>query len=111
MSFLALVGVAIALPLPQNGMDAIMGPAKTGVFGSGTATAAPSISISSLGGMLGVVGMTDDRTGGSGPYKSAYKALQGLDKHTVYQPKQPPPGEKIPVIVWGISARSQSQMN
>jgi hypothetical protein len=112
MSFLfllALAGVANALPWPQGIMDSIMGPAQTGIFGSGGATSAPSLSLSGITGMLSVAGMTDDRTGGSGPYKSSYKALAGLDKHTVYQPLEPPVGVKLPVIVWGKLLNSQVQ--
>jgi hypothetical protein len=100
---LALAGATTALPWPQGAMDSIMGPEKTGIFGSGAATSPPSISAGGIAGLLGVVGMNDDKTGGSGPYKSSYKALEGLDKHTVYQPVEPPAGQKLPVIVWGES--------
>jgi hypothetical protein len=41
-----------------------------------------------------------DSTGGSGPYKAAYKADPSLPKHTVYYPKSPP-DVPMPVIVWG----------
>jgi hypothetical protein len=41
-----------------------------------------------------------DTTGGSGPYKAAYKADPSLPKHTVYYPKTPPE-IPMPVIVWG----------
>jgi hypothetical protein len=64
ISLLALVGTAAALPWPQGGMEALMGPAQTGIFGSGAATAPPAISLGGITGMLSVVGMTDDKTGG-----------------------------------------------
>jgi hypothetical protein len=41
-----------------------------------------------------------DNSGGSGPYKAAYKADPSLPKHTIYYPKSPPDIE-MPVIVWG----------
>jgi hypothetical protein len=103
LSLLALAGTALAWPLafPQGIMDSIMGPAQTGVFGSGAATAAPSLSLGGLVGMLGVVGMSDDTTGGSGPYKSSFGALPDLARHTLYQPKTHPTDQKLPVILWG----------
>jgi hypothetical protein len=81
---LVLAGAATAFPIPQGGMDTIMGHDQTGIFGSGSATAAPSLNLSNIVGMLGVAGLTDDTTGGEGPYKSSYTAFQGLDKHTAY---------------------------
>jgi len=86
-------------------MDALMGEDKTGVFGSGQATAAPGFSAGGVAGMLGsVLGMTNDNTGGSGPYKSKFKALEGLPRHTVYRPTSLPEGVTMPVIVWGNGA-------
>jgi hypothetical protein len=87
MSYISLLTIcrrSNCNPMPQGGMDTIMGHDQTDIFGSGSATAAPSLNLSSIVGMLGVVGMTDDTTGGEGPYKPSYTAFQGLDKHTVY---------------------------
>jgi len=39
--------------------------------------------------------------GGSGPYKAGWLADPTLPKHTIYAPKIPPAGIKMPVIVWG----------
>jgi hypothetical protein len=86
----------------QGLMDGIMGEQSTGIFGSGKASAAPGFSLEGIVGMLGpVLGMTPDTSGGSGPYKSSYSAVPDLAKHTLYQPKSPPAGQKLPVIVWG----------
>ncbi|KAF2402647.1 hypothetical protein EJ06DRAFT_473443 [Trichodelitschia bisporula] len=42
-----------------------------------------------------------DTSGGSGPYKAAYFGEPSLENHTIYAPKTPPPpGVKLPVIVW-----------
>ena len=88
----------------QGIMDGIMGEKSTGIFGSGKASAAPGFSLSGIVNMVGpVVGMVPDTTGGSGPYKSSYGEVPGLPKHTLYQPKSPPAGQKLPVIVWGAS--------
>jgi hypothetical protein len=90
----------------QGIMDNIMGEKQTGIFGSGKASAPPGFSLGGIVGMLGpVVGMLPDTTGGSGPYKSSYAAVPGLPKHTLYQPKLPPAGQKLPVIVWGVSRK------
>jgi hypothetical protein len=104
--YLAFASAAMAIPIPQAGMELIMGPGTTGVFGAGPATSAPAVSAGALAGMASVIGMVADSTGGSGPYKSHFSALEGLPNHTVYQPKEPPAGEKLPVIVWGNGACS-----
>jgi hypothetical protein len=42
-----------------------------------------------------------DGTDGSGKYPSTYSTEPTLKGYTIYQPKTPPPGEKLPVIIWG----------
>jgi hypothetical protein len=100
-----LLAVLLSIPptaLGQGIMDSIMGEKQTGIFGSGKASAPPSLSLSGIAGLVGpVIGMVPDTTGGSGPYKSSYAAVPGLPKHTLYQPKSPPAGQLLPVIVWG----------
>jgi hypothetical protein len=50
-----------------------------------------------------------DNSGGSGPYKANYAVAPGLSDHTLYAPKTPPPADvKMPVIVWGNGACSNS---
>jgi hypothetical protein len=44
----------------------------------------------------------------SGPYKSAFWAEPGLPKHTIFAPMDPPPGLKLPVMVWGNGACSSN---
>jgi hypothetical protein len=102
---LALMGSAIALP--QGLMDGIMGPKQTGKFGAGGQSSAPGLSLTGIAQMGGgVIGMTDDTTGGSGPYKSSFGTVPGLAKHTMYMPKNAPANVKLPVIVWGNGACS-----
>jgi hypothetical protein len=101
MLLAALLSIAPAV-MGQGIMDNIMGEKQTGIFGSGKASAPPGFSLSGIVGMLGpVIGMLPETTGGSGPYKSFYAAVPGLAKHTLYQPKSPPAGQKLPVIVCG----------
>src|ERR1700749_1907846 len=97
---LPLLSCTPALAFPQGIMDGIMGESTTGIFGSGSATAPPGFSLTGIVGMLGpVLGMTNDQTGGSGPYKSKFAAVPSLAKHTVYSPTSIPEGVKLPVIV------------
>jgi len=42
-------------------------------------------------------------TGGSGKYKAGASTEASLPKHTIYAPKTPPAGEKLPLITWGNS--------
>jgi hypothetical protein len=100
---LTLVTAVLALPSPQ--LD-LMGEKQTGIFGAGPATAPPALNLGALAGLAGVAGMDKDTSGGSGPYPASYVALPGLARHTIYQPKTIPPGEKLPVIVWGNGACS-----
>jgi hypothetical protein len=104
---ISLAFLSAALAAPQNPMDAIMGPAQTGKFGAGGQSSAPSLSLTGIAQMgTGVIGMTADTTGGSGPYKSAFGAVPGLAKHTMYMPKNAPANVRLPVIVWGNGACS-----
>jgi len=41
--------------------------------------------------------------GGSGQYKAAASVEPSLAKHTIYAPKSPPAGEKLPMLTWGNS--------
>jgi len=43
-------------------------------------------------------------TGGSGKYKASYSTISSLARHTIYAPKSPPAGTKLPLITWGNSA-------
>jgi hypothetical protein len=43
-------------------------------------------------------------TGGSGKYKATYSVDPSLARHTIYAPKSPPSGTKLPLITWGNSA-------
>jgi hypothetical protein len=42
-----------------------------------------------------------DGTSGSGKYPAAYSVHPTLAEYTIYSPKTPPTGEKLPVILWG----------
>jgi len=42
-------------------------------------------------------------TGGSGQYKAASSVEPSLKRHTIYAPKSPPAGAKLPLITWGNS--------
>jgi len=42
-----------------------------------------------------------DGTSGSGKYPAGYSVETSLQGYTIYQPKSPPAGEKLPVILWG----------
>lgn len=42
-----------------------------------------------------------DGSPGTGPYPAGYRTDPTLPGHTIYAPKTPPSGIKIPVIVWG----------
>jgi hypothetical protein len=42
-------------------------------------------------------------TGGSGKYKATSSIEPSLAKHTIYAPKSPPAGVKLPMITWGNS--------
>jgi hypothetical protein len=42
-----------------------------------------------------------DASGGSGPYSAGIFTDPDLAKHTIYAPKTPPEGIKLPLIVWG----------
>src|ERR1700761_5869319 len=41
--------------------------------------------------------------GGSGQYKATSSVEPSLTKHTIYAPKSPPAGAKLPLITWGNS--------
>jgi dienelactone hydrolase len=43
-------------------------------------------------------------TGGTGPYPAKFIVDPSLPKHTIYVPKEPPKGVKLPVIAWGNGA-------
>jgi hypothetical protein len=111
--FTLLPGV-LAAPSPQGLppgllpglLDSFMGEITTGIFGSGKATSPPSFNAGSLAGLSGAIGMLPaDTTGGSGPYTAYFAGIPDLPKHTIFQPKVVPPGEKLPVILWGMFPR------
>jgi hypothetical protein len=80
-----------------------MGFDNTGIFGCGSATAAPDMSATGLIQMVsGVVGMVADTSGGSGPMNAGFAAIPDFPRHTLYQPKSIPAGAKMPVILWGM---------
>ena len=41
--------------------------------------------------------------GGTGQYKATASVEPSLAKHTIYAPKSPPTGEKLPLLTWGNS--------
>jgi hypothetical protein len=41
-----------------------------------------------------------DWSGGSGPYKAHYFTDPSLPNHTIYAPKVPVTGRKMPLIAW-----------
>jgi dipeptidyl aminopeptidase/acylaminoacyl peptidase len=43
----------------------------------------------------------DDKSPGTGPYPAQYFTDDTLKAHTIYAPKTPPKGVKLPVLVWG----------
>jgi hypothetical protein len=45
-----------------------------------------------------------DWSGGSGPYNAKYFTNPSLPNHTIYAPKVPVPGKKMPLIVWANGA-------
>jgi hypothetical protein len=45
-----------------------------------------------------------DWSGGSGPYKAQYFTDPSLPQHTIYAPKTPVPGKKLPLIAWANGA-------
>jgi len=49
-------------------------------------------------------GSASKSTGGSGKYKATYSVDPSLKRHTIYAPKSPPSGIKLPLITWGNSA-------
>jgi len=77
------------------------------ILNPGSATSPPGLSAAGVTGMLGpVLGMTDDKSGGSGQYKASFSTVPGLAKHTMYMPTSVPANLKLPVIVWGNGACS-----
>jgi hypothetical protein len=48
---------------------------------------------------LGIMSGTSE--GGTGPYKAQYTTDPSLPNHTIYAPKTPPKGIKMPVVVFG----------
>jgi hypothetical protein len=41
-----------------------------------------------------------DWSGGLGPFNAKYFTDPSLPNHTIYAPKTPVPGKKLPLIVW-----------
>jgi hypothetical protein len=89
---IALAGSAIAFP------QGAPGGAKGGAKAGGPSPSEASVMASA------VAGMTKDTTGGSGPYKSSFGPVPGLEKHTLYMPTTVPAGVTLPSIVWGNGA-------
>jgi hypothetical protein len=59
---------------------------------------------SAIGGMGGLAKSIPDWSGGSGPYNAKFFTDSSLPQHTIYAPKVPPPGKKLPLLVWGNGA-------
>jgi hypothetical protein len=110
--YIILISASIALAqkkgdsnyLPANGHSNDMG----GIFGISASMPKSSVSPSVLGGLiatgsespkLGKAGRAV--VGGTGPYKAAYNADPSLPNHTIYAPKRPPTGVKMPVLIFG----------
>jgi hypothetical protein len=108
--------VASALPqsqssLPAKGDNGAMG----GIFGitesaKSMSKSSPKSSISPPDGRgwtgkdapVGFMnGYTSDNSGGSGLFSSRMQSDKSLPGHTIYAPKTPVAGLKLPVIVWG----------
>jgi dienelactone hydrolase len=109
VKFVALIiiwiGLAVAQkkPVPANGDNGDMG----GIFGIGL-----SIMSSGIDPKIGLGLMTPGSetpkgadigptTVGSGPYEAHYLEDPTLPNHTIYVPKTPPTGIKLPVVVFG----------
>lgn len=45
-----------------------------------------------------------DWSGGSGPYNAQFYTDPSLPLHTIYAPKTPVPGRKLPLLMWGNGA-------
>jgi hypothetical protein len=45
-----------------------------------------------------------DWSGGSGPFKAHYFTDPSLPSHTIYAPKTPVPGKKLPFLAWANGA-------
>jgi len=43
----------------------------------------------------------DDKSPGTGPYAAAYFTDDSLPDHTIFAPKSPPKGVKLPALIWG----------
>jgi hypothetical protein len=92
-------------PLPTNRDNGDMG----GIFGIGASASIGTIPPNVLGGLMATgsespkTGFTpvQEVAGGTGPYKAAYAADPTLPNHTIYAPKAPPEGIKMPVMVFG----------
>ena len=59
---------------------------------------------SAMGGLRDLGKSTSDWSGGTGPYSAKFFTDPSLPKHTIYAPKSPPKGKKLPLIVWGNGA-------
>jgi hypothetical protein len=110
-----ILGASITVSAQKNGCPGgstggleLMGYAQTGIFGCGSATAPPGLSLTGILQMVGpVLGMTGDTSGGgSGPMKASYAAIPEFPRHTLYQPNASfiQSGMKMPVIIWGNGA-------
>jgi hypothetical protein len=84
LSILALAVAVSALPAPQEE--------------GGAPAAGGGAQLMAAGGTPGTLA--------TGPYKSAFWAEPSLAKHTFFGPINPPPGLKMPVMVWGNGACS-----
>ena len=92
-------------PIPEKGITDDLG----GLFGINLITIdLKSIPANILGGLV-VTGPESSKTvkaslknlGGTGPYKATFKADPSLPNHTIYAPKMPPKGVKMPVVIFG----------
>jgi hypothetical protein len=48
----------------------------------------------------GISKAKQDWSGGSGPFNAKYFTDSSLPNHTIYAPKTPIPGKKLPLLVW-----------
>jgi hypothetical protein len=106
----SLVGAAVAqINATEGGIAAAMGPARTGIFGSGKASSQPKLGGGAMPSMDQILKdrenqRTPDNTGGSGLYKAAASTVQGFANHTIFAPKTLPPDVKLPVVLFGNGA-------
>ena len=112
-NFIAITFLA-AVVLAQKGGDNQILPEKAdngdmgGIFGIGPSSSLGSVPANILGGLIATgsespsfgKGAGKAVQGGTGPYKAAYATDTTLPNHTIYAPKSPPKGVKMPVMLF-----------